>query len=113
MGASLDSGRYSNKAIRKLRQSKKEVVAFGSKSGTILDVTIDTELKQYDHIHTVSLYLHPKNQQFFYEYLIKLKPQRIIFNPGTENLDLITFMEEIGIRTEVACTLVLLTTNQY
>ncbi len=113
MGASLDRGRYSNKAIRKLRQSKKEVVAFGSKSGTILDVTIDTELKQYDNIHTVSLYLNPKNQLLFYEYFIELRPQRVIFNPGTENPALVSLLEGYGIRTEIACTLVLLTTNHY
>ncbi len=78
-----------------------------------MDVIIDTELKMYGNLDTVSLYSHPKNQAFFYDYLSKLKLQRVIFNPETENLELIFMLEDNGTRAEVACKLMLLTTNQY
>jgi hypothetical protein len=44
---------------------------------------------------------------------VSLKPKRIIFNPGTENSELIAIAQTNGIETEIACTLVLLSINQY
>jgi hypothetical protein len=37
----------------------------------------------------------------------------VIFNPGTENLEFENLLKENGIETEIACTLVLLSINQY
>jgi hypothetical protein len=59
------------------------------------------------------LYLNPKRQQAYYEYIIDLKPARIIFNPGTENPEFYKRLEAASIDYEAACTLVLLSTNQY
>ena len=64
-------------------------------------------------ITTVTLYLNPKRQEEYYDYILSLKPQRVIFNPGTENPDLYKILRENNIENEVACTLVLLGTNQY
>jgi predicted CoA-binding protein len=64
-------------------------------------------------IDTVTLYLGPARQEPYYDYLLKLKPKRVIFNPGTENEELENILKEAGIQTEQACTLVLLSTNQY
>mgnify|MGYP000129389341 CR=1 FL=1 len=52
-------------------------------------------------------------QSFYYNYIINLKPKRVIFNPGTENLEFVELLQKNGIDTEIACTLVLLGTNQY
>lgn len=113
LGASTNERRYSNMAIHRLREQNIEVEAFGIKPGTILDVSIDTERKDYHNLDTVTLYLNPKRQQEYYDYLLQLKPRRVIFNPGTENMELISLLNENGIQTEVACTLVLLSMNQY
>jgi len=113
LGASLKSERYSNIAVHKLRNNKHEVVAFGLKSGQINDVVIDTELQNYEAIDTVTLYLNPKRQEAYYDYIIGLKPNRVVFNPGTENPELYRLLKENNIDFEVACTLVLLSTNQY
>lgn len=78
-----------------------------------MDVAIDTERKIYDNLDTVTLYLNPKNQKAHYDYLLELKPKRVIFNPGTENPELISLLRENGIESEIACTLVLLSMNQY
>jgi hypothetical protein len=37
----------------------------------------------------------------------------VIFNPGTENPEFYKILEANNIKYEVACTLVLLATNQY
>ena len=74
---------------------------------------IEISLKLYKNIHTVTLYLNPKHQKAYYDYLIELKPQRVIFNPGTENPIFYKRLKEAGISYEIDCTLVLLSTNQY
>ena len=64
-------------------------------------------------IDTVTLYLNPERQKAYYEYILSLKPRRIIFNPGTENAELIRKAREAGIEPLIACTLVMLAMNNY
>lgn len=113
LGASLKPERYSNMAINKLRNYNHEVKAFGLKEGEVNSITIDIELLEYNAIDTVTMYLNPKRQEAYYNYIIGLKPNRVIFNPGTENPELYKLLSENNIEFEVACTLVLLTTGQY
>jgi hypothetical protein len=61
----------------------------------------------------VTLYLNPLNQKEYYDYIVSLKPKRIIFNPGTENEELYQIAKKNNIQTMEACTLVLLSTGQY
>lgn len=113
LGASLKPNRYSNYAIQRLVSNNIDVVAFGLRQGEVSGVQIDTELVPYEAVHTVTLYLNPKRQEGYYDYIVSLKPERVIFNPGTENPELYTILKENNIDFEVACTLVLLSTNQY
>ena len=113
LGASPKPQRYSNLAINKLRHHAHEVVAFGIKPGRVNDVEIDTELLPYANIHTVTLYLNPARQKDYYDYILGLHPERVIFNPGTENPELYQLLKDHHIDFEVACTLVLLGTSQY
>ncbi len=113
LGASMKVHRFSYKAVQKLAANNYEVVAYGLKEGEISGVTIDTELVPYKDIHTVTLYLNSSLQADFYDYIISLQPKRVIFNPGTENPKFYKLLEENNIAHEVACTLVLLASNQY
>jgi len=113
IGASENPGRYSNLAIRKLRANKIEVIAIGNKSGMVEGVLIDRNPVKTDEIDTVTLYVNPANQKPYYDYILSLNPRRIIFNPGTENDELVKMAETAGILTLKACTLVLLSTGQY
>lgn len=113
LGASLKTHRFSHKAVQKLVAKQHEVVAYGLKEGEIDGVQIDTTMEPYDDIHTITLYLSAKNQLAFYDYIISLNPKRVIFNPGTENPELYTLLDAHNIEYEVACTLVLLASNQY
>lgn len=112
-GASLNPARYSYFAIQKLVQLGHEVKAFGKMTGEVLGVSIDTELKSYSDLDTITLYMNAGNQKAFYSYLVSLNPNRIIFNPGAENHEFYKILDEKHIQYEVACTLVLLSTNQY
>ncbi len=112
-GASLKPERYSNLAVRRLVDHNIETLAYGPKAGEISNIQINTNLDDFHDIHTISLYLAPKNQSEYYETIIALKPKRVIFNPGTENPEFYELLKVNNIEVEVACTLVLLATNQY
>src|SRR5688572_5228722 len=113
LGASSNPSRYSNIAINRLRRSGHPVVAIGKRAGTVGDTNVETETRPIENPDTVTLYLNPGNQKQYYDYILGLKPKRIIFNPGTENDELNSMAEKAGIQTMEACTLVLLSTGQY
>ena len=113
IGASLNKNRYANKAIKQLVARNIKVKAIGLKEGEVDGVKINSTLKPFKNIHTVSLYLNPLNQKEYYDYILSLKPKRVIFNPGTENPEFYELLSSNKIMFEMACTLVLLSTNQF
>ena len=113
IGASTNPNRYSNIAIRRLIDKEIQIAALGIRKGTVFGVVIDAEKQDYKNIDTVTLYLNPKRQEQYYDYIINLNPRRVIFNPGTENMEFVKLLKDNNIASEIACTLVLLSTNQY
>ncbi|MHA7057904.1 CoA-binding protein [Aquimarina sp. M1] len=113
LGASLKPNRYSNLAIHRLVSYKYDTVAIGLRNGEVSGIQIQTGLVDFENIDTVTLYLNPTRQQQYYEYIVELAPKRVIFNPGTENPEFYEILKRADIEIEVACTLVLLSTNQY
>ena len=113
IGASENPARYSNLAVKKLIANNQLVIAIGKKKGMIGATIIETEKKYFDSVDTVTLYLNPSHQQEYYNYILSLHPRRIIFNPGTENDELVELAQKNGIFTQEACTLVLLSTGLY
>jgi predicted CoA-binding protein len=113
LGASENPERYSNKAIRMLRKHGHAVIAVGHQKGKVEDVEFGTEIPADLNPDTVTLYLNPSNQKPYYEKILALKPHRVIFNPGTENDEFEKRLIANNIKPLEACTLVLLSTNQY
>lgn len=113
IGASENPSRYSNRAIHMLRTTGHEVVAIGARPGMVLDVKFGTEMTDFEGVDTVTLYLNPDNQKPYYDYILALKPKRIIFNPGTENDELASIALGHDIVPVEACTLVMLSIGKY
>jgi predicted CoA-binding protein len=113
LGASDNPSRYSYLAVHRLRSHGHPVLAIGKKTGMVGDVPIEKEKKEWENVDTVTLYLNPAHQKQYYDYIVSLKPHRIIFNPGAENDELTDLAKKNGIIPIEACTLVLLSTNQY
>lgn len=113
LGASDNPSRYSYLAIQRLRNQGHPVVAIGRKKCIVSDVEIHTEKIIWPDIDTITVYLNPKHQQEYYDYILTLQPKRIIFNPGAENDELELLAKKNGIISIEACTLVMLSTNQY
>lgn len=113
IGASSNPERYAYMAVNSLLKHQHEVVAIGQRKDVVAGVAIETEKVPFEAVHAVTLYLNPQRQKEYYEYIIGLHPERVIFNPGTENPEFYNLLKANNIETEVACTLVLLATNQF
>ena len=113
LGASANPERYSYLAIERLRNNGHPVVAIGKKKSTVNGVDITTEKNPVADIDTVTLYINPANQKEYYDYILSLRPKRIIFNPGSENAELEALAKANKIEPMEACTLVLLSTGQF
>nr|WP_262921251.1 CoA-binding protein [Maribellus maritimus] len=114
IGASTNPVRYSNLAIQSLRKHGNDVVALAKRMGKVADVEfVNNFPSSKENIHTVTMYVGPQNQPEFVDPVLSLCPERVIFNPGTENMEFSQKLRAKGIEAIEACTLVLLSTGQY
>lgn len=113
LGATPNPGRYAYMAVQRLQAHGHEVIPVGIRKGEIEGLAIQNGEPAISGVDTITLYLNPDNQRPYYDYIFSLQPRRIIFNPGTENPELIRMAREKGIETEIACTLVLLSIGHY
>lgn len=113
LGATTNPARYAYLAAHRLVAAGHEIVNIGIKKGESAGVEIQPAGAVLPDIHTITLYIGPQRQPEYYDYLIETHPERIIFNPGTENPELEALAKQHGIEVLRACTLVLLSTGQY
>jgi predicted CoA-binding protein len=113
LGATDNPARYAYLAVEKLLRFGHEVVPVGQRETEALGLKIQSGQPEIENIDTVTLYLNPKNQEQYYNYILSIKPKRIIFNPGTENPVLEKMAEEKGVEVVEGCTLVMLSAGQY
>ncbi len=115
IGATENRSRYAYLAAEMLEENNIDFVPMGIKHGSVLGKEI-LDLRQQpiiENVDTITLYINPQNQKEWYDYFLKLKPKRIIFNSGTENPEFEKSLEEKGIQALEACTLVMLRSGQF
>ena len=114
LGATTNEGRYAYLAAQRLSNNGIPFYPVGIKSGKVLGVEIvNNKDIPKENIHTITLYIGAKHQPEWYDYIVSCKPKRIIFNPGTENEELLQISKENGIETVEGCTLVMLAAGTY
>lgn len=113
IGASENPHRYANRATQSLLERGHAVELVGLRAGQINGQPILTGQPDLTDVDTVTLYVGPQNQPGYYEYIKRLKPRRVIFNPGAENPDFAAQLEQAGIEPVEACTLVMLSVGTY
>lgn len=113
IGASANPDRYSNVAMRLLKRHGYEVLAIGNKAASVEGLNIVVDRPMLTDIHTITLYLRPELQQHYYEYILSLKPVRVIFNPGTENSEFADTLKKESISVTAHCTLVMLDSGTF
>ena len=115
LGASTNPARFSYIAANALSNKGYDIVPVGLRPGVVAGKSIlDIRARpQIDKVDTITLYMNPKNQSGYLEYILGLDPRRIIFNPGTENNNLIDMAEKQGVEVVVDCTLVMLRSGYF
>lgn len=113
VGATEKSGRYANLAAQSLLRHGHDIELLGLKEGTIQGHVIQTGQPDLDGVDTVTMYVGARNQSGLYEYIKRLKPRRVIFNPGAENPEFERQLQDEGIEPIEACTLVMLSVGTY
>jgi uncharacterized protein len=113
LGASPNPVRFSYKAVKSLLRHDEDVVAVGFREGLIEEQPILTGMPPIENVHTVSIYIGSSRQTEYYDYIISLKPERVIFNPGTVNPEFMGRLKREGIEPVAECMLVLLNEGEY
>ncbi len=113
LGASTNPQRYAYKATERLKNKGHHVIPVGIKEGEIFDLPIITDKRLFEDVDTITLYIGPKNQTDWFQYIVSTQPKRVIFNPGTENKDMKKLLSDNDIAYEEGCTLVMLQSGQY
>lgn len=114
IGASAKSDRYSNRAMKMLRDHGHTPIPVAPAVSEIEGYPAVSRPEDVDGpVDTVTMYVGPPRQAALLDGIIGLHPKRVIFNPGTENPDAYARLEAAGIEVEEACTLVLLRTGQF
>ena len=105
LGASENPSRPSYMANKLLNNKGYKTIGIASgfeKARLLDDLTSVTQDK------TVTIFINPKQQKKYYDYLLALKPSRIIFNPGTENDELKAIAIKNNIQVLSGCTIAML-----
>lgn len=114
LGASNKPNRYSHRALLMLREHNHEVIPVHPKLREIEAIPVVSTLSQITTpVDTLTLYLRPELCAPLAADIIALAPRRVIFNPGTESIELEQKLNAAGIATQNACTLVLLRSGQF
>ena len=117
LGASNDSSRYAYKAMQMLKEYGHEAIPVHPRETQVLGKQVFKDIGALadsgQKIDTVTVYVNAAISAKYEKDLLKLKPKRVIFNPGAENPELEKKLEMNGIKVEEACTLVMLRTSQF
>ena len=117
LGASNKPTRTSNQAIKMLKEYGHKTVLINPKidkiDGEKTFKSISEAQEAYGSPDTLTLYVKEEISDNLAESILLLKPKRIIFNPGSENLSLQLMLVQQDINFEESCTLVLLSTDQF
>lgn len=115
VGATPNSTRYAYMAAERLTAHQHEIIPIGIKKGEVYgkDILPIREFPELKNIDTITMYIGPRHQEEYIDYLLDLNPKRVIFNPGTENPEFMALIEARGIEVVEGCTLVMLQTGQF
>lgn len=115
IGSVPKPAKYSSEAAFRLDAKGYDFVPLGIQEGEVSGRKILNiyDFPEIEEVDTITLYINSKRQKPFYDYMLNLKPRRIIFNPGTENQEFRKMVEERNIEAVEGCTLVMLSIGIY
>lgn len=114
VGASTKPQRYSYKAVKMLSDHGHKPIPITLKDKEVLGFKALHDISDVEEeVDTITLYIGPKILRTVVDKIIEKQPKRVIMNPGTEDKEMADKIENAGIPVIQACTLVMLSTNQF
>ena len=114
LGASENRDRYSNRAVRLLKNQGFRVVPVHPTLDTVEGLPVLRRLEEIAiPVDTLTLYVGPDHSKALIDSIVALKPGRVVFNPGSESPEVRGRLKQAGIPFLEACTLVMLSTGQF
>ena len=113
LGVSPDPKKRAHRVCKKLMEKGHPIVPLGIKEGKVNDIPIITNTNNPEEAHTVVIFLRASRQTAWFSYILASNPRRIIFNPGSENPELVKVAREREIEVLYECTLLMLSSNRY
>jgi len=114
LGASNKPDRYSYKAVKKLSEKGHVPLPVHPKLQEIDGIPVYKSLPDIaETVDTITVYLSASRSSQIADEIVAHGARRVIFNPGAENPALSTRLRAEGVEVMEACTLVLLSTDQF
>jgi hypothetical protein len=114
LGASPKRQRFSNQALHLLQKHGYMVIPVHPTMDVIESIAVVSTLEQItEAVDTLTLYLSADKGEKLVDAIIKLKPRRVIFNPGTRSEKLLNALKNEGIICIEDCTLVMLNSGTF
>ena len=114
LGASPKPARYANQCIRLLKSHGYRITPLHPRFEEIEDLPVTHSLAEIgEQVDTLTLYVGPQHLAPQADDIVRLRPGRVIFNPGTESKVVQRHLDDADIEWFEACTLVMLRTDQF
>ena len=114
LGASADSNRYAYRAAQRLKAAGHEVFGVNPQLPKLEEVQVVSNIAELPPtIHTLTMYVGAPKSSLLSDAISGYGFKRVIFNPGAENKQLAQRLRQQGVEVIEACTLVMLSMNQF
>lgn len=114
LGASAKPSRYSYLAVQRLRALGHEPIGISPSNPSIAGVTVVSRLSELPKgVHTLTMYVSPEQSEKLSSEILTYGFVRVIFNPGSENPQLMEQLRERGVEVVEGCTLVMLSAGSF
>ncbi len=114
LGASPKAERFSNQAVRLLKEHGYTVIPVHAVAASIEDLPAVKDLHAIrDKVFTLSVYLGAERSGVLADAIIALRPARVVLNPGTESPALENNLKAHGIDVVQDCTLRMLREGRF
>jgi predicted CoA-binding protein len=113
LGASANPERYAWQALRLLLDHGHTVIPVNPALESIEGLSVAKSLRDIPAADTLTLYVGAARLPALTNDIVRLRPGRVIFNPGTESREVQAALDAAGIPWVEACTLVMLRSGQF
>lgn len=114
LGATSDPQKFAYRAWQKLKAAGHKVLLINPNFTAIEGQPVLASLDQiHEPVDTLTLYVGPEKSEALMEDILDLRPQRVIFNPGTESATLAAALRDHRIHSVRGCTLVMLDSGTF